>query len=316
MGDQIEFPKNYGTYMHHAMTELQQGNYEKAIEHLRKAYAIKEENSLNVLLVSALFHNGQVQEALELAEDKKSFYTTNDKRILVYVELLIHNHQFLLAQKCIDDKLKEPSLQYEDNWKTLQSTLYDMKEEEEKKRKAMEEKRTKQLFSLASASPEEQFTIIQEAHAMKTENLEKAAPSVFQNPYVHPISRSGFLSLLISRKVDQEYTYTWFNETKVVNPIDVHAFEQDPAVLNLMHQTNELYDQNPSLKELVENELNMILLLLYPFITEVIDEQVTKDWIRVIACSIDSSEGDLETIDRKQVEFIQSWINKIHQEFQ
>lgn len=315
MGDQIEFPKNYGTYMHHAMSALQIGNYEKAIDYLKKAYAIKEENSLNVLLVSALFHNGQVKEAMNLAEDKKSFYVSNEKRVLVYVELLIHNDRFLLAQKHIDDKLKEVSGKYRDNWKTLQNTLEQKKEEAERERKVLEEQRTKQLFSLASVLPEEQFAIIQEAHSMKTENLKKAAPSVFQNPYVHPIARSGFLSLLISRKVDWEYTYTWFDQTKNINPSKMIVFEDNPIIHELLNQTNEMYIQNPSLNELVKNELNMILLLLYPFIEEVIDEKHITDWIMTIAHQVDPSEESLEKITDGRIEFIQSWISKIHQEF-
>ncbi|PRY84093.1 hypothetical protein [Alkalibacterium olivapovliticus] len=316
MGDQIEFPKNYGTYMHHAMSALQSGQYEVAIGHLKKAYAIKEENSLNVLLVSALFHNGQVKEAMDLAESKKQFYLSNDKRILVYVELLIHNQQFLLAQKHIDENQKDPAGVYKDNWKTLQSTLDSRKEEEEKKREAIEEERTKQLFSLASTLPEEQFSIIQEAHAMRTENLQKAAPSVFQNPYVHPIARSGFLSLLISRQVDHPFTYSWFQQTKDINPINMHSFEDDPIIQEMLTQTEKIYEQDPSMEELVKSELNMILLLLYPFVDDVIKKEQITDWIRAIAQMIDPTAPAPGKGSGDQIEFIQSWITRIHQEFQ
>lgn len=316
MGDQIEFPKNYGTYMHQAMSALQSGHYEQAISQLKKAYAIKEENSLNVLLVSALFHNGEVEEAMELAESKQSFYISNEKRILVYVELLIHNHQFLLAQKLIDENKNEISATYTDNWQTLQNTLDEFKEKEEIKRQLIEEERTKNLFSLASALPEEQFTIIQEAQLMKTENLKKAAASVFQNPYVHPIARSGLLSLLISRKVDQAYAYTWIGKNKEINPINFWAFEDDPIVIELIRQTNEQYEQNPSLNELVKNELNMILLLLYPFIEDVIKKEDIPDWIRTVAQVIDPSDETLKTTSSSKREYIESWIGKIHREFQ
>lgn len=95
MGDKIEFPKNYGTYMHHALSALQDADYKRAITHMKKAYAIKDENSLNILLVSTLFQNGQISEALDYAEEKESFYLTNEKRLLVYIELLIYNYQFL-----------------------------------------------------------------------------------------------------------------------------------------------------------------------------------------------------------------------------
>lgn len=314
MGDQIEFPKNYGTYMHHAMRALQSGNHGEAISHMRKAYAIKDENSLNVLLVSSLFQNGQLEEALGLAEEKQDFYTKNEKRHLVFAELLIQNRQLLKAQKHIDSKLRDPKHLYYDKWIRLQDSLDMMKEKIESEQLQQENERTRKLFALASVMPEEQLNIVREAESMRTENLIKAAPSVFQNPYVHPVARSSFLSLLTDRKVKEEFPYSWFDQTRRVRPSDVRPLEMDPLVKALFKEAEIAFEQNPSLLTFIQSELNMYLILLFPFVSEVIQSEDTGFWIDLIAEDIEPDHLTGETVPEDKQAYIRSWISDIRRQ--
>ena len=314
MGDQIEFPKNYGTYMHHALSALQDSDYERAITHMKKAYAIKDENSLNILLVSTLFQNGQASEALDYAEEKKSFYLTNEKRLLVYIELLIYNCQFLLAQKLLDDEIRLATSENLASWNNLKDTLEQKKLEAEKERHQTEIERKKKLFSLASLTPDEQFALIQEADEMKTDNLIHAAPSVFQNPYVHPFARSGFLSVLIDRRVNQSFSYTWLNETRKVTPATMSTFENHPVVQDMYSKIEELFISNPSLKVLVEQEANAVLLMLFPFIDEAIQKEDITAWIYTIAEGIQPEQDAVEQVSEEKQAYINSWVSRVYQE--
>jgi hypothetical protein len=314
MGDQIEFPKNYGTYMHHALSALQDSDYERAITHMKKAYAIKDENSLNILLVSTLFQNGQVNEALDYAEEKESFYLTNEKRLLVYIELLIYNYQFLLAQKLLDDEVRSATSENLASWQTLRDTLEQKKLEAEKERQQTEIERMKKLFSLASLTPDEQFAMIQEADEMKTDNLIQAAPSVFQNPYVHPFARSGLLSVLIDRKVNQSFSYTWLNEDREVIPASMSTFEDHPVVLDTYSEIEESFISNPSLKVLVEQEVKAVLLMLFPFIDEVIQKEDISAWIYTIAEGIQLEQDAVVQVSEEKQAYIKSWVSRVYQE--
>ncbi|EXJ24163.1 hypothetical protein ADIAL_0294 [Alkalibacterium sp. AK22] len=315
MGDQIEFPKNYGTYMHHAMRALQTGNYGEAISDLEKAYAIKDDNSLNVLLVSTLYQNGQLKEALELAEEKEAFYVTNEKRYLIYAELLIQNGQLLKAQKHIDPKLKDAQNPFNEKWIGLQDSLNKVKQRIEEEQMQQEKEKTKRLFALASVLPEEQLMIIREAKSMRTNSLIKAASSIFQNPYVHPLAKSSFLSLLTEREVSEEFLYNWFDQTRKVRPLEVIPLETDPLVAALFKDAEKWFEQNPSLLEFVQSELNVYLVSLFPFIGEVIQPEDTGCWIRLIAEEIEPGQLTGETVSDEKQAFILSWINDIRRQF-
>lgn len=314
MGDQIEFPKNYGTYMHHALSALQDSDYERAITYMKKAYVIKDENSLNILLVSTLFQNGQVNEALDYAEEKESFYLSNEKRLLVYIELLIYNYQFLMAQKLLDNEIRSATSENFSSWQTLKDTLEQKKMEAEKERQQTEIERMKKLFSLASLTPDEQFAVIQEADEMKTENLTNAAPSVFQNPYVHPFARSGLLSVLIDRRVSQPFSYTWLNESRDVTPSEMDTFENHPIVLDIFSTIEDKYSKNPSLKELLEQEMNAILLMLFPFINEVILPEEIPAWVFTIAEGIQPDQDMNINVPERLQTHIESWVSRVYQE--
>lgn len=315
MGDQIEFPKNYGRYMQLAMAALERGNYSEATEHLKKAYQLRDEKSLNILLVSSLYHNGEVKEALEYALEKQSFYEKNEKRLLLFVELLIHSDQFLLARKYIDEQIKK-SVTYAANWSQLKEQLTERQAQKEEERRKYEKVLVKDLFSLAALSYEEQFKRVDEAANLKTENLEKAAPSVFQNPYVHPLARSGYLSLLVERQSEKEFDYSWFGEYKQVIPADCHGFDADPLTSLTVEKVDSYCLQNPSLRELLLNELMTILLNLYPFIADVIKEEDVDDWIKTVSAMLNGDNQPTEEIAEGKREYIIEWIGKVHQQLQ
>lgn len=314
MGKKIEFPKNYAIYTSKALKLLQSSQYDEAILFLKKAYAIKDEESINVLLVSALFQNGQLREALETAEEKKSFYEGNERRLLVYVELLLANNNFLQAQKYIDEYTKNMNSSFYETWMKLDHELYLKRKETGQMQKAKEEVVVKHLFSLASVSNEEQFKIINQAENLSTLNLQKVAPSVFNNPYVHPLAKSSLLALLIDRKDSTHYSYNWFGKTKMIVPSQLVPFDDTEKVQNLLKKTQQFFYQNPSLCELVMSELKLILLLLFPFIDDVISNKREEEWVLVVAEMINGPLDNHYEVSLSDKEYITSWIQRIHEE--
>lgn len=314
MGKKIEFPKNYAIYTNKALKSLQSNNYEEAISYLKKAYTIKDDESINVLLVSALFQNDRIREALEMAEEKKAFYESNERRLLVYVELLLANNNFLKAQKYIDEYSKGSHSPYYDTWLKLDQELYLKRKEAGRLQREKDEVSLKQLFSLASVSHEEQFKLISQADRLSTQQLQKVAPSVFNNPYVHPLAKSGLLSLLIERKDSKQYSYSWFGESKVIVPSHIVPFDKNETVQRLHEIAHQHYAQNPSLFELVTNELKFILLMLFPCIEEVISKGKEKEWILTIGERVEGTTPNEDQVSHSDKETIANWINKIQEE--
>lgn len=316
MGGPIEFPRNYHMYMKKAMTCLQSHDYEKAVNYLDKAYQLKKDDQLNILLVTAMLQSGYPKQALALAEEKLSYYEAYEKRMLIFVELLIENGQFLRAKRYINDYLNKGLEGYKESWNKLDEELANRSDEVRNQKKQREDDLMKELFSLASLTPEEQFALVDQADTLPTDKLRVVAPSVFTNPYVHVLARSSLLSVLIDRDDNQEYGYEWFGSMKTVNPSKINRFEEHPRVTSMSRKVSEQLEQDPSLMNLVLNELKLILLLSYPFIDEVITEEMEQVWIDSVIASLDQSEGGQLNLSDEEKQFITDWKSKIYKVIQ
>ncbi|OJF92493.1 hypothetical protein [Alkalibacterium sp. 20] len=314
MGEQIEFPKNFNMYMAQVMSCLREGNVEKAVIQMKKAYAIKDAESLNILLVSSLLQMGHYQEALELANEKNYFYESDEKRLLIYVEVLIENNQILQAEKYIKDSLSSSAIKHKDSWSRLEEKLDQSKRQQEENKRKAEEKTVKELYSLASLNTLEQFSKIEDIYTLPNDKLEKVAPHVFVNPYVHPLVRATLFSLLAERGIDRQYNYLWFEETEEINPGDTTSIEDNPTVKELMNVMNDKLMQNPSLYQIVKNEIDTLFLMLYPFEEKVIKRDGVEEWVNSVIQAIEPDFLTEEKIDDKKRKNISRWIKKIHSE--
>ena len=316
MGGPIEFPKNYHMYMKEAMACLQSHDYEKAVNYLEKAYQLKKDDQLNILLVTAMLQSGYPKQALALAEEKLSYYEAYEKRMLIFVELLIENGQFLRAKRYINDYLKRGLKGYKESWNKLDEELASRSDEVRNQKKQREDEVMKELFSLASLTPEEQFAIVDQAEALPTDKLKAVAPSVFTNPYVHALARSSLLSVLIERQDTEEYVYEWFGELKTIKPNQFVPFEEHPRVLFIIQSVSNQLEQKPSLMEHVMSEVKLILLIAYPFIDEVIAKGKEQMWIDSIISSIDHSHELKVAVSDEDSQIIHDWKMKIYKVIQ
>lgn len=314
MGKQIEFPNNFSMYMTQVMACLREGNVEKAISYMRKAYAIKQTESLNILLVSSLLQTGQHEEALKLAEEKNGFYESDEKRLLIYIEILIENHQILQASKYIKQALSSESINYKDSWIRMEEKLDALKRQQEENKRKAEEQTVKTLFSLASFNTVEQFSKIKDIYTLPNDKLGSVAPYLFTNPYVHPIVRATVYSLLSERDIDKDFKYIWFDETKTINPKETGSIEVNETMNELLRVMDTELSQNPSLYQLVKNEVDTVFLMLYPFEDTVMKKEEIKDWIETIIYSIEPDFMLRDLSGQKNTEHINKWISKTHNE--
>lgn len=314
MGEQIEFPKNFNMYMSQVMEHLRKGNVVEAIDYMKKAYTIKDEDSLNVLLVSSLLQAGEYEEALRLADEKNDFYTSDEKRLLIYVEVLLENNQMLQAEKHIKEQLDNQAVKYADSWNRLDSQLAEIKRVQEENKRKEEDRIVKQLFSLASLNTLEQFAAMKNVYTLPNAKLKQLAPQLLVNPYVHPLVRATLFSLLAERGVDGSYPYLWFGEVKEATPSETYPLEQHPTAKAIAADLNECLSQNPSLYQLAENEVDTVLLMLYPFEAEIIAPGEEKAWVTSLIRMIDPTFESAEMNENGDSDHILSWIEKIHSE--
>ncbi|HAJ69841.1 MAG: hypothetical protein ACTHVM_00250 [Alkalibacterium gilvum] len=314
MGEQIDFPKNFSMYMSQVMTNLQEGNIVHAIDCMKKAYAIKEDDSLNILMVSSLLQVEEYEEALLLAESKHKFYEADEKRLLIYIEILIENNQMLKAEKYLNDQLADQNTQYLDSWLRLENKLNLRKEMQKKATQKEQEKIFRQLYSLPSLNTLEQFSKMKDVYQLSNSHLIKLSEQLLVNPYLHPLVRATLFSLLTEREIDKPLKYLWFGEMKTINPLNMLSIDKKPTTIILFKELEEVLSKNPSLYELAENELNTLLLMLYPFEEEIVYSGSENEWIEAVIKVINPSDTTQLNEDNTKQISINNWVNKIHDE--
>ncbi|GEK90927.1 hypothetical protein [Alkalibacterium kapii] len=314
MGEQIEFPKNYTVYMAEVMNALQKGNIVTAIDYMKKAYRIKKEDSLNILLVSSLLQVGDNEEALLLADSKPDFYEADEKRLLIYVEVLIENNQILKAEKYINEQLTNTLAKYSESWIRLADQLNELKELQEKNRQKEEEKLLRNLFSLPSLNTLEQFSRMKDIYKLTNPHLIQLAEQLLVNPYIHPFNRATLFSLLTERGMDRQIKYLWFGESKDINPINTLSIEESPTAARLFEELDAVLSKNPSLYQLAENELKTLLLMLYPFEKDSIVCGEERLWIEAIIQTLELTEETQINDENTKLLDIARRIKKIREE--
>ena len=98
MGVKIEFPLNSKFYFEQAMEELMDENFKQAIEYFKKVYENDKSLEVNRLYSAALFTSERVDKALEIANDLKDTYISNEEMSVFYAMLLImscSSHMYL-----------------------------------------------------------------------------------------------------------------------------------------------------------------------------------------------------------------------------
>lgn len=271
MGEIINFPNNYDRFIEEAVKYHKMDHLEKAIENYLQAYKIKQNFQLNQILVSSYLENGQAEEAKGLVDEYDETYKSAPEWKLLYVSVLIENSEFDEASILIEEELKNEF--QESDSQTWLSTRNKLAEKEGKEREEFEQfkVRTKEmLYSLSSYSVEEQLSIVKNASYLEEETMKDSARIIFPNPFVNHFAKIGLLEYLISQNDRSIYEFDWLSTKKEVDVSQLTIFEKDPIVNRVTQLLEDKLEKNPSLLEIVFPVVQLHLMTLFPFTSQVI----------------------------------------------
>ena len=312
MGDKIEFPFNNRMYFEQAVEHIEKNEFEAALECIEKVYAENKGNIVNHLYTLILYTLDRFEEALEIASEQKDFYIEQEKHAVLYTTLLIKNQLFLEAEVLIQDHIINTYSFYYPEWHKLEKEL-ELERELINFEIEMEKNRTKrELTELDSYSPMKQSEIVENARHLELRDLQISATLVFGNPYTSGVTQRGFLELLVEKKDTNEYLFPWFNQQRNIIPNELEVFDQTPTVKQMDQLLEEKLHKYPSMFELVKNEIINDLLMLYPFIEEVITD--IDYWINCYIETMDVSnqlEIDTTPLSDEQKE-IKKWVEHLN----
>ncbi|SEK64683.1 hypothetical protein SAMN04488700_1987 [Carnobacterium iners] len=315
MGEKIEFPKNYETYLKKAIDSFDLGNMKEAILFFEKAYAIKQELNINSFYVTALYQNGQYKKAKIIADKEINYYKSEDNLTLFYVTILIKGHFFIQAEKIVKEKLSQTNdsdLKWHSQLESIEKEKEQVRIQNEKKNETI----TKNIFSMGNQSFEKQTHTLKEAKELPLPQFIKAASSLLSNPYVNSIVKTTTIEYLIDRKVENAIILEWFGEQRVIKPIEMLPIAKTRAVQEIELILKEtIENSDPILFEVISQEVNLHFMILYPFIDEVIKSP--SEWVTLYLKRYnqlhEGSKDEKESVAQKKIE---KWMYRLNEEIQ
>lgn len=314
MGEKIDFPKNYAMFLKKAMQQFQAGNIEEACAYFNSAYSIKKEPMVNTMYVSALYQLGDYQKAKEIADDNKELYQQDENLSGFYASLLIKNHLFVEAERIIQKHLRQEEAQEVNPvWETAQLELEKERNKVNKEKEARQQELVKDILAMGGKSFEYQSSLVKQMGELPTELYTFSAKNILSNPFVNEIVKSTVLEGLIYQQSQEEYVLFWFNEQRVVIPAQVTSIEENATVKQLTALLSEqLEDVNPTLYQMLLQEINLQFLLLHPYIDEVITD--AESWLNLCLKRYDLSTSIY--IEETNSSVVSEWIDRLSREIE
>ncbi len=309
MGDKIDFPLNNDVYLTRAIKHIERGEYGPALDYIEKIYETDKSHYINRLYTLALFSLERYALAYEIAMEHKELYLEDENQIFMFIMLLIKNQQFIEAEAIIQQKRLDSFSNFQQEWENVERELnlerelvnfeIDMKKRNTKKK----------LANLSQFSMNEQSQIIQDARLLSLETLQEFAQQIFADPFVAGHIQRAFLELLVELGDKNNYTFSWFNQSKELSPIECTVFSQSIVLKKVNENLEKKLDKYPSMIEGIRMEMINDLLMLYPFEKEVVTD--SDYWIQAyMSVYIDSLELP-EPINEQQ-EDMNDWIEKLN----
>ncbi|MCB5951994.1 hypothetical protein LI951_07950 [Enterococcus sp. BWT-B8] len=274
MSNQIQFPKNYDRFISLGKESMKKENVIEAIDYFQEAYAIRQEFSLNYLLVGSYLKSGEKTQALSMIEEMRTEYLSCLEYIETYIQTLILNHRFLTAHGVINDRiLKENSGEMRVlvalKKKVRQAELLYQQFEVKKIEKIKNE-----LSKLGSCSYYEQMYLVKKAMSLPQEEFIEVSREILTNKDIHNLVRSWALEELCRIHYRKEVQFLW-RDNQVYDivpasagaPLDSMAYQRIVLFLE-----KELLNNHHVLLLDLQEEIRLHFALLYPFADKIIKD--------------------------------------------
>lgn len=284
-----------------AMLNIENNKFDRALPYVEKIYETDKSDYTNSFYVSLLFTLERFEEALEIANEQKVFYLTNEEHRIIYGLLLVKNKQFLEAELLIRQNKTDTYSPYKNEWTNLEKELELERElvafEIEMEKIKIREK----LNAIGSYALTEQAEIIQAAYELPLKDLQIAAQNIFANSFIAGNIQRSLLEVLIEKEDSNTYSFQWFNQYRKICPNELQLFSNTLLVKNIDEILEHKLHKEPSLLEIVKAEIINDLLLIYPFIEEVVTD--IDYWVDCYIAFFDNSnELNQKTIPSSDAE--------------
>ena len=314
MNETINFPKNDQFYINRAVQKMKSGAQEEACLDFEKAYELKQDKETNILYATALYQVGNVKKAKEIADNKQMLYIENEELASFYVSLLIETKYFLEAERIIQQEKKSKDLDQKEKWLLLEDQLEKERILEHAEQIKKEKGMLAEIKDMGSMSFEHQSSIVKNISNWATNRYLNVTRKILMDENVNEMVKTSILEELVTRQVTETVDLNWFHEKKSLAMSHLSSLENNPTVIAAKNEAEEqLGEQDPVLFQILEQEMMLQFLFLYPYIEDVVTNP-TK-WVELHVQKLFNNSRVNEIIDPQSI-LMRSWIDKLNQEIE
>lgn len=180
--------------------------------------------------------------------------------------------------------------------------------QEEKKHKHL----LKQSFSIGDKSYSEQADLMQTLEQVPLEIYLQAAKIMLVNPFVNGLIKATLIEGLIANECSEVIKINWFDQDRQIIPTQLKPLAENQTVETVKKIIEEqVAIHNPSLFQLINEEFNLHVILLYPFIEEVIT--LPSIWVKLYQQKYDMETSTIIEESEEQKNMA-TWMDRLNQQ--
>lgn len=278
----VEFPKNKQIYLKRAVDAYQEMNFDDALKYIEQLPVDQLDFYHRFLYASILFQMKKVDKAYDVVKDYEKQFLRKEESAILYVQILLHNRQFFRAQVIIQRFVRK-SAQLNSPWTAIdeycQAMMNFYNESMSHVRYSSEyETLIQKLDNSEHLTIAEQIELV--TYLSETEDIHHhgAIRQVLLSLQINPLLQRGLLDTMVDQQSMTNISILWFDQIKDINLKKLTPFADQLLLNNVMQAADDLLlNENPTLNEMLADQLHLQLLLLYPFQERVITD--SKFWV-------------------------------------
>ncbi|WP_254909565.1 hypothetical protein [Enterococcus sp. 9D6_DIV0238] len=300
LSNKIPFPKNYERYIEMGQEALQLGNKEAALSYFEKAYAIKQDFPLNLVLANTYLDTENYEKALYVVSEMRESYFEYLDYLEIYIHVLTKNQLFLQAHSIINERIL---MEQSGEMRKLISLKKKVKHVELKYQQFESVKISevkKELNQLNLYDYYEQLSVIKKSLNLPQDDFIRLGKNLLLDGRVHILVRSWILEELVKLHVKEEVKFLWRDDqtytvipATVGTPLDCAAYQRI-----LLFLEKELINVAPILLVDITEEIRLHFTLLYPLADQIIKNP--RLWAISYIISYNQSMGQKYHIEEKE----------------
>lgn len=320
MSNKIPFPKNYERFIQLGKEATNSNDLKKASAYFLKAYEIRPEFYLNVLLANAYLDSGENDQALSIAIDKKEEYLSCIEFAEIFIQILIQNQKFIEAYCVVNERIL---LERTGELKKLILMKKKIRQAEQMYQQ-FEMRKIKllgdELANLEEHDYYEQLSIVKKAGELPREEFIEMGKKILLNQHINGLVRSSILEEFAKLHVKEPIDFIWRDGKKyqvipitIGNSLDCGAYQRI-----LLFLEKELVNKNSVLLYNILEEVKAHFSVLYPLADKIvlnpnlwaISYLITYDSELRSKYQTEKNKEELVDIKKVQEEIREEWLTK------